>query len=409
MFVAKKQNPIILLLGLIGVLFMMFMMLQSMIQQPSQEVEEVMPDRGNVWNTEAELEPFVVKAHKELSTLLPSLSNVGDSFLLRKREELFNYLSLDLNWKHLKKMPYRYIGSLMPTSVKSQGRVLEGEFEDVIEFDHEGQKLWVYFQEMPEEIADSVYMDLIFLGQVKHQGRQGWVGVAKQLFDLPNQGLYEMMATDKIALNEVVDEMENKALQEETRRVSSLALKHFFGKVQRKDHEGKELMQAGYIDLMQQPERYRGGLVSFTGTLIHLERKMFPKGQVAPGMEFYYQGYLLNSDQILYLFRSLEMPKVELKAVLNVNGYFLQRYNFLNRQNRATWVPLLVATSVEKEKERGVDMSEGEKKTFGTVVLLIFVVLTWLLFRSNKVQKKIKVKNVRKGPLKAKSSVKKES
>ena len=50
-----------MLLGLIAVLFMMFMMLQSMVQQPSQNVEEVLPDRGNVWNEESELEPFMLK------------------------------------------------------------------------------------------------------------------------------------------------------------------------------------------------------------------------------------------------------------------------------------------------------------------------------------------------------------
>ena len=75
-------------------------------------------------------------------------------------------------------------------------------------------------------------MDLIFLGTVQHNGRKGWLGVAKEMFVLPNQGLYEKMSDDKVALNEIVDEMENKALQEEARRVSSLALKHFFGKVQ---------------------------------------------------------------------------------------------------------------------------------------------------------------------------------
>ena len=396
----KKKNPLVMLMGLLVVMFMIFMVLQqTMMVAPSPSLEETLPERGNVWNDEVDLAPFMDKTNKkDLLSLKQGLRGVGDSFLLKKREDLFKYLSLDLDWNDLKKLPYRYIGSLMPTKVKGKGVSLEGELEGVVEFQLDGEPLWVYFQQIPDLGEDSSYMDLIFLGSATHQGKSGWIGVAKESFELPGSGLYEKMESDSIALNEIVDDMENKSLQAEVRRVSFLALEHYFAKVQGKEFVGKELLKAGYMNLMQQPERFRGGLVSFTGSLIHVERKMFPKGEVPVGMEFYYQGYLLNSDRILYLFRSLEKPDVELQKVLTVEGYFLQRYNFLNRQNRATWVPLLIATKLIPESEKGLVLSGTERNGVITIGLVVFLVLLWGLFRTNKIQKKLKVKKPFKKP-----------
>lgn len=393
LFSTKKQNSVVLLLGLCAVMMMIFTMLQNLVQQPQKDRLSILPERGRVFNDEQDLAPFAEKTEtKQLVDLLPNLKTIAQSFLLKERLELLDHLSLELEWQSIDMAPYRYIGSMMPTFVMESGRELEKELGGVVEFQLGAKKLWVYFSKKPELKDGTAYMDMIFLGEVSVEGQKGYVGVAPELHALPEQGLYPKMTSDEVALNEVVDDMENKALQLEARKVSSLALQHYFGKVQRKEFEGQDLMKAGYLDLMQQPERFRGGLVSFKGSLIHLERKVLPYGNVPAGMEFYYQGYLLDSNRIQYLFRAIKMPKVEIGKIIEVEGYFLQRYNFLNRQNRATWVPLLVATKVEILNEHGIEMSATERNGLLSFGLVIFVILIWALFRTNRIRKKLKIK-----------------
>ena len=394
MFIAKKQNPVVLLLGVGAVMVVMFMMLQNLADKTNHKEDLPLPEKGNVFHQEDDLGLFLEKSTSEdLNSMLPAIKNLSSAFLLKKRSDLLSYLSLDLDWNILMRAPYKYIGSMLPFPMKKSGKLLESELDGFREFEVAGQKLWVYFKKPSDVIDGASYMDFIFLGLASLGGEKGWVGLAPELYHYPEGGLYPKMKSDDIALNEIVDEMENKALHREVQKVSSLALKHYFGKVQRKEFKDTKIMDGiGYSELMQQPDRYRGGIVEFTGSLIHVERKKLPLNELKPGMEFYYQGYLLNSDRILFLFRSLTMPKVELRKIMTVQGYFLQRYNFENKLKRATWVPLLIATDLQVKQEKGIELTSVEKNGVITFVIAIVLMMIWALFRTNKINKKLRVK-----------------
>lgn len=393
MFVAKKQNPLVVLFGMVAVMVMIVMGMQAFMIQP-EEIK--LPERGNVWNAEEELQTFSKKSLKRpLEQLYPAMKELSGSFMLKEREEFLKFISLEVDWNVLKKMPYEYIGIMIPFSTTNPGKSLGEAMVGMREFSHEGQPVWVYFQKPIDLIEGPVYTDLIFLGPAEHNGRKGWVGVAAQLYEFPENGLFPKMKSDEVALNEVFDDMN---FQLETRKVSTLALKHYFGKVQRKEYEKEPLNSGvGFTELMDQPDRYRGHLVDFTGSLIHLEKRMLPSNELRPGMEFYYQGYLLNANKAYYIFRSLQKPAVEVNQVMNIKGYFLQRYSYENRFKRAIWGPLLVAATTSPEAD-AVGLSSGERNGVITFIMVLFVVLIWVFFRANKIDKKLKLKRPLKKP-----------
>jgi hypothetical protein len=393
MFIAKKKNPLIVLVGMVAVMVMIVMGMQTFMIKP-EEIK--LPERGNVWNTEEELQVFQRKSlSRPLEEFYPSMKELASSFLLKERKDFLKFISLEVDWMPLKKMPYEYIGIMVPFSSKTPGLDMGESMVGLREFTHEGDPVWVYFQKPIDLIEGSTYMDLIFLGSAEHKGKKGWVGIAAQMHEFPEAGLFSKMKSDEVALNEVFDDMN---FQLETRKVSSLALKHYFGKVQRKEYEKEELLpDVGFTKLMEQPDRYRGRLVEFTGTLIHLEKRMLPSNELRPGMEFYFQGYLLNSNKAYYVFRSLEKPVVEVNQVMTIKGYFLQRYSYENRFKRAIWGPLLVAATTKPEKD-AVGMSSGERNGVITFILVLFVVLIWVFFRTNKINKKLKLKKPLKKP-----------
>jgi type II secretory pathway component PulM len=97
------------------------------------------------------------------------------------------------------------------------------------------------------------------------------------------------------------------------------------------------------------------------------------------------------------VFRTPKIPAhLDLKDIITVKGYFLQRFNFLNRMNRATWAPLLVATSVEKVKEQEYGLTPVEQRWIFSILALLILGFIWLVMRKPKNKKRLVVKKVLK-------------
>ncbi|MBF0198875.1 MAG: hypothetical protein HQL32_14255, partial [Planctomycetes bacterium] len=133
------------------------------------------------------------------------------------------------------------------------------------------------------------------------------------------------------------------------------------------------------------PDRYRGKVVEFTGSLKFYERRKIPGKSVAPGMDFYYQCYLLDSNQIEYVFRTRDLPEeVKVNDIVHIKGYFLQRYNFLNRLNRTTWVPLIVVGDVEVMAEKSYGLTTNESRVVIALAVLFIGLIVVIMVSTMK-------------------------
>jgi hypothetical protein len=99
-------------------------------------------------------------------------------------------------------------------------------------------------------------------------------------------------------------------------------------------------------------------------------------------MDVVEEGYLLNSDRVLFLFRTPKIPReIKVNDIVSLEGYFLQRINFLNRMNRATWAPLILASELKRVEEPSYGMTETESVGVTGLLSVLGVVGLWLLVR----------------------------
>jgi hypothetical protein len=261
--------------------------------------------------------------------------------------------------------------------------------------------------------SSPTYAELFFLGPKKVRGLAGgnvdaqnlgienpkeeevWLAVALELHELPEKMEYPRLDSDALAFDLIVDDMSSRKMQKMTREVSGQAFSHFMAKVQSDKllAEAPKIKEVRYTQLMEAPDAYRGQKVSFTGSLIFKKRNRLTSQGLPPGLDVYEEGYLLNSNRILYVFRTDKIPQdIQLKDVVTVEGYFLQRFNFLNRMDKATWAPLLVASKVAKAEEKEFGMTAVEKRVIMSFLLVVGVLFLWLVLRKPKIQKRLRVK-----------------
>ena len=94
MFIAKKQNPLIVLMGMVAVMVVIVMGMQTFMIKP-EEVK--LPERGNVWNTAEELQVFQKKSlSRPLDQFYPAMKDLAGSFMLKDRKEFLKFISLEL-------------------------------------------------------------------------------------------------------------------------------------------------------------------------------------------------------------------------------------------------------------------------------------------------------------------------
>jgi len=295
------------------------------------------------------------------------------------RSEYTGYSSLNAKWLDAFKFPYLYTGVLMPVKPKSVEDV-SGQFNlpwPVVKVTIGDGEIFVHLSNKSEKIvAEELYfLDLFYLGNSTIKGQSGHHGVAERLYLLPDRGILPKMTSDKEALSRIVDEME---LPEETRQVTEESFQHYMSKVQTgEDKETPALEGVGYGKMMDTPDRYRGKIVEVDGVLIHYIKKRLWGTHIQPGMEFYYQCYLLDKNRLEYMVRTFELPvDVQPKERFYAKGYFLQRTNFLNRDKKVMWAPLIVANEMRSFKDDSMKFSHIEKVA---VVSFLVLVITGLV------------------------------
>jgi hypothetical protein len=312
-----------------------------------------------------------------LTSFLPNIVDLS-------REDFLNHLALDIEVEHLVAAPRRYAGQVIPVNFDAEGEVLAKEvvgYEEWRSIPMGDVRLEVGLLSAYDGVVGPVYAEIVFLG--KKQNAEGvYLAVAKGLHSLPKDRRYPALPSDEIALSMVVDEMENPTLHAMTRGVSAQVVSHFFAKMNDAEALAEPADVVRYTDLMETPNRYRGEKVKFTGTLIFKKRNRMTSLGLPPGMDVVEEGYLLNSDRVLFLFRTPKIPReIKVNDIVSLEGYFLQRINFLNRMNRATWAPLILASELKRVEEPSYGMTETESVGVTGLLSVLGVVGLWLLVR----------------------------
>ncbi|NUQ63835.1 MAG: hypothetical protein HUU20_15265 [Pirellulales bacterium] len=109
-----------------------------------------------------------------------------------------------------------------------------------------------------------------------------------------------------------------------------------------------------YVQLAQQPEAYRGELVTLAGTVRRAQRVTAPKND--RGIESYYQLWLQPEDDptdpiVVY---SLELPEgfptgMEVSADARLTGFFFKRWAYM-AQDRLRSAPTVLSRTVDWRK-----------------------------------------------------------
>ena len=395
----KSKNPLVsLLMGLI-VIAMMYFMLDNMQQVMNVGEEEEVFDVGESFLSKSILEPFKNKweGERTIEGLKVNFELMMGVVAESERGSYAGYLAHQVRWPKVFSSSDRYIGTLMPTYAEGYAPVKGIDQRSGwawVELTIEGVALSVLVgDDLPEiNSDDQVYLDLFYLGELKNkEGVLQHVGIARKMYALPRGGRYPRMKSDAIALNEVVDDFK---LPEETRIVSTYAFHHYLAKIQDGEDRTEEFQKGvGYRELMESPDRYRGKVVAFTGSLMFYQRRKMAGNLVTPGMDFFYQCYLLDSNRIEYIVRTLSLPEgVKLRDIVQVKGYFLQRINFLNRMDRATWVPLLISGDMTIQKEKEFGLSGTESRVILPIIVVGLLLFCYLTMRVTRAKKRIKLK-----------------
>lgn len=389
MFRFQSKNPIIPLL--IGLCFLAVIYgaleTMSLMQQNNVDIKKDFK-RGNVYFSEQQLAPFMDKFNplnsreKFEGALQPLLNKLEGA----ERFEYTGFTSLEAVWADVFASPILYTGILIPKKVVDSKNVsiMSDETKKIIEIEMNQYVLKVYLcNKIPDfKQSDSLYLDLFFMG--KHGDAPGeYYGLARELYVQPNRGFLPKMMSDKVAIGEIVDDYK---LPKETRKVSTPAFQHFFSKVQQDEHVKIEpLVDVGYGEMMETPERYRGKMVEVQGSLIHYEKRRLSGAHIFPGMEYYFQCYILDSDRLVYIVRCLDSPRsIERMSIVKSKGYFLQRFNFHNRMDKITWAPLIVSSHVEELKEKPYGITSQEKRVIVSFLALVGLVVVYVFFRKPK-------------------------
>ncbi len=302
----------------------------------------------------------------------------------QERSELLKRLALEVELQHLVAAPRRYVGQLIALRFDGRGEVM-------VRDDLLGYSQWrrisdgdlsfeIGLLESYEGGDGQSCGEFVFLGEKRGESSV-YLLVAKSLYEVAVDGRYPVLQSDEVALSMLVDEMDNPALHAMARGVPSAVLSHYFAKTDGQRRTGV-VEKGDYNDLMDAPERFRGQEFRFTGTLIFKRLRHMSSLELPAGMEITAEGYLLDSNRALFLFRAPTIPhEIEIDDLVTVEGYFLQRTNFLNRMGRATWAPLLVATSIKKEAPLVYGLSSKRQRGVGLGLVVLGVIGFWWLIR----------------------------
>ena len=402
MFKVGKRNPTMALMMSVAVLLMMYFMMEQLMRTGGLPEEKVLPEPGPALVDEALLMPFKSKWSSSGNELAEGFEGLVDWFDGRSREQMLGSLRTGIEKEHLFKAPSRYVGRWVPLS-------LPGECEELD--DKEGGLMWQSYElkegRLKLGLIDPnlnidrrpVYTEVLFLGAVP--GESGVVrALAPQVFELAEKGEYPMMINDGIALMEVVDDFanpgagkSNRSLHSLNRHISPRVLSHYFGKIQRGDHLEEEVMPMNYGELMESPDVFRGRWGSFKGRLLFRQRRLLGGQGLPPGKDFYDEGYLLDSDRLPVIFRTPDLPReYKVNEIIAVDGYFIQRFNFKNRLNEATWTPMVVAGKVRREKERQFGLTSTEKVVVVGITVLFIGFFLFVTLRSPRPTRRLRVR-----------------
>ena len=387
MLFVKNKNPLVSLfiaVCIMGILYTSLSMMTS-FQTTEEELQPVF-ERGNIFLPVEGVAPFRDKynVNKNIEVYKDAIDKNRKVLEGAIRKEYMGYASLNAKWSAAFMAPIQYSGVLMPVKAIEIIDVSdEWKFDwAVVKVKLEAGEILVHLVDHPEEIikGEVYFLDLFYLGKVKGKNGSQHHGIAHRLYLLPDKGVLPKERSDEAAFEKIVDEY---SLPFETRRISSDAFQHFLSKVQTEDHRKIEpLKGVGYAQLMDSPNRYRGKVVEVTGSLIHYVKRRLSGAHIKPGMEFYYECYLLDSDRLEYIVRSFDIPQdVKPRDIFHAKGYFMQRTNFHNRMNKVTWAPLIIAMDLEVRTEKPFGISSAERIALIlilSVLILIFIVLVFL-------------------------------
>ena len=388
---------------LVALAFMvaLFVMMERLMQTSQVQLEEPLPEVTRSFFSDEDLAFFKDKwSDKSQGDLRSAHEKLAAALKGKTREDFYGTLAIHLEREHLRRAPHRFVGQMVPVYFDDAGMFEEDLSSEYLwrTMKWNGQKVKLML--VNPYIGDEkkpTYAEMFFLGVSIEGGEEVWRGLALELYELPEDLHYPSLASDQLAFDLIVDDMSSSKLQKMTREVSALAFSHFLAKVQKGKTNEVSPMEVKYSQLMASPDLYRGKLVEFTGSLIFKKRNRLTSQGLPAGMDVYEEGYLLNSNQVLYVFRAPKIPAyLNLKDIVTVKGYFLQRFNFLNRMDRATWAPLLVASNIEKVKEKDYDLTANEQRWLISILALLGLAFVWLVMRKPKNQKRLVVKKALK-------------
>jgi hypothetical protein len=397
MFKFKAKSPLMGLLMALVIMLGLYMMMERLMQTSQVQLEEPLPEVTTSFFSDDELAIFKDKwSEQNEEGLQLAHEKIAKALQEKKREHFYGTLAIHLEQDDLRRAPHRFIGQMVPVYFDDAGEFDENLSSEFLwrTMSWKGQKVKMML--MNPYVGDErkpTYAEMFFLGERSEGGETVWRGVALDLYELPESRHYPSLDSDQLAFGLIVDDMSTRKLQKMTRDVSAQAFSHFLAKVQKGDAEELTPMDVKYSQLMDSPDLYRGKMVEFTGTLIFKKRNRLTSQGLPPGMDVYEEGYLLNSNQVLYVFRAPKIPAhLELKDIITVKGYFLQRFNFLNRMGRAAWGPLLVASSIEKVKEQDYGMTLVEQRWIFLILAIMLLAFAWLAMRRPMNQKRLVIK-----------------
>jgi hypothetical protein len=391
----KTKSPITGSLVALAFLVGLYLTMENILQQSQVETAPELPEAGRSILAPELLAPFADKwSTQDPAKSQEALAKIGHDLQTLTRRDFEGYLAVNLGVEQLEASLLRYVGQALPLKFESAGQALGSGgdgFAETRKMSLQGRDFTVHFvKAYSGNLESPCYAEVIFLGMTNSANAtvKNFLGAALELHELPMNGQYPRLESDAMALNLIVDDMKTPRLQEMTRNVSPQAMSHFFSKIQAGECEKMPLIDTNYTQLMETPERFRAQKVSFTGTLIFKKKNRLHSENVPPGMDIYEEGFLLNSDQISYVFRAPQIPPhIRIKDIVHIEGYFLQRYNYLNRLNRATWTPLILASKIEKEEEKKISLTDVEKTGVFSVLGILGLGFVWIVMRKPKIRK----------------------
>lgn len=388
-----------------GVVVMMYFMMEQLMRQGGLPEGDVLPEPGPAMVEEKALMPFRNKWESSGNLMEHGFRDLTAWFDGKSREQLLGSLRTGIDKKHLFQAPSRYIGRWIPLELPGECEELERKTGGLMWQKYKLEEGFLSLGLIEPNLnldRSPIYTEVLFLGPVS--GSSGEVmAIAPRVFELEVKGEYPMMSDDRVALMEVVDDFSNpgksksgRNLHSLNRRISPRVLSHYFGKIKRGDHLKEEIVDMPYGELMESPDVFRGRWGRFSGRLLFRQRRLLGSQGLPPGKDFYDEAYLLDSDRLPVVFRIPELSReFKVNDIIEIEGYFIQRYNFKNRLNEATWTPMVVAGKVTELGERKFGLTSAEKWGVAAVTGLFLSFFLWVTMRQAKPQRKLRVKRGR--------------